>query len=153
MTTITAHTIGETFCIHCLKDFPIEQLLCIDEARDEQDQPVPVYACEGCDPLSFKQKRERLQREFDALPTLLERGKQEWTSVDAFFARGFMECEDIWYHFGRQKIKAVYLCDRDGQAGIAIKGVTRADDYIPREVEYTRISARLSTPRWDEQEV
>ena len=44
----------DLYCIYCGQSFPREALVCIDRALDENDQEVPVYSCEACNPVGWK---------------------------------------------------------------------------------------------------
>lgn len=84
--------------------------------------------------------------EVEAMRQRLTEERALWTRVDAFFASGFVEGEDLWFHdpvLGRP-YKAVYLCERDdGRAGIAVCPPFLRGEWVPVVTSFTQISAHL----------
>lgn len=61
--------------------------------------------------------------------------------IDAFFASGFVTGEDIWWYGPVSPVKAVYLADLEGKAGIAV--LMHSGPWLPRVVDFKKISARF----------
>lgn len=42
------------FCIYCDTEFPLEQLVVIDVALDENNEEVALYSCQTCSPIVWR---------------------------------------------------------------------------------------------------
>ena len=98
--------------------------------------------------------QQQQQQQYEAPAATQAEHVAQWARVDAFFSLGFLPGEDVYVCTSNGLVfPGVYLCDRAGKAGVALLSLRKQDPYVPASVEYSQVTIRLDTPRYNEEEV